>query len=83
MKLNQLQSDENREKKTELEQEKGKSGGRLESGSFRSPFEDLIKPRGVMQIRQKCYEEAHLFNEDYIMSESNGNPFKVDVLSTS
>lgn len=53
----------------------------MESRSFRSPFEDLIKPKGVMQISKKCYEKAHLFNWDYIMSESNCNPFKVDVLS--
>lgn len=33
-----------------------------------------------MQIREKCYEKAHLFNQDYIMSESNCNPFKADVL---
>lgn len=58
---------------------KGKSSGRLESRSFRSPFEDLIKPRGVLQIKQKCYEKAHLFNQDYIKSESDRNPFK-DVL---
>lgn len=52
----------------------------MESRSFRSPVEDLIKPRGVMQIREKCYEKAHLFTQDYIMSESNCNPFKADVL---
>lgn len=83
MTINQLQSDENGGwgEKIEPQQEKGKNRGRLESRSFRSPFEDLIKPRGVMQIKQKCYEKAHLFNQDYIMSESNCNPFKVDVLS--
>lgn len=62
-----------------LKEETGR--GRLDSRSFRSPFEDLIKPKGVMQISEKCYEKAHLFNWDYITSESNRNPFKVDVLS--